>query len=407
MPETIIKINLDKYRIDGEAMLVIDTVERSVPAKGGIRIHSNVNEDEVAALAGEMTKKCILAGIPFGGAKGGIRLADLSKVNQAMYAFGRELAKLDFIPYKWCAAPDVNTDSHSMDAFIAGCASVKGWRKSRLAATGKSTGIPHELGSTAYGLVFALERLIHGLDLDLRLDGCSAIVEGRGEVGGNAITLLLDRGVIIRGFSDIGGVLYSEKGLDANALRDMIRTAKPLQQMRDVFHEAEYNGIPATLLRRKADVLVLAGPGRSIHAENCNDINCNIIAEGSNIAYTDKAIRDEVTRRGIYSIPGIIANAGGVISSYEEWMLENENLIYLDIDEKWKRVKASIEKRVQRNISDLCSLIRSRPDVNTFDLALEMAEERLVSYRDENRKLRTLTKRINRELEDQFSVFTM
>lgn len=149
MSENIIKINLYKFNIDGEAILVIDNTERGVPAEGGIRIHSKVTEEEITALSGEMTKKRILADLPFGGAKGGIRLAKLDQIEEAMFAFGRELAKMEILPYKWCAAPDVNTDSNAVDAFVAGCASVKGWRKARLAATGKSTGIPHELGSTA------------------------------------------------------------------------------------------------------------------------------------------------------------------------------------------------------------------------------------------------------------------
>ena len=194
MSEMSIKLNLDKYCVEGTAILVIDTVGKTVPAKGGIRVHPNVTEEEIASLAAEMTKKCILAGLPFGGAKGGIRLADISQVERAMYGFGRELSKLDFIPYKWCAAPDVNTDSTAIDAFIAGCASVKGWRKARIAATGKSSGIPHELGSTAYGVVLSIEQTIEQLGMPLSLANSRAIVEGIGEVGGNTIKLLLDKG---------------------------------------------------------------------------------------------------------------------------------------------------------------------------------------------------------------------
>lgn len=164
MPESVVKIDLNRFGIDGEGILVIDCTERGVPAKGGIRVHAKVSEEEVSALAGEMTKKCILADLPFGGAKGGIRLANLELVEEAMFAFGRELAKMEIIPYKWCAAPDVNTDSAAVDAFVAGCASVKGWRKARLAATGKSTGIPHELGSTAYGVVLSVEETIKNMN---------------------------------------------------------------------------------------------------------------------------------------------------------------------------------------------------------------------------------------------------
>ena len=111
-----------------------------------------------------MTNKCILANLPFGGAKGGIRLQDMKQLEEAMFAFGRELAKMEILPDRWCAAPDVNTDSSAIDAFVAGCASVIGWRKSRLAATGKSTGIPHELGSTAFGVVLSIEETLKGMN---------------------------------------------------------------------------------------------------------------------------------------------------------------------------------------------------------------------------------------------------
>jgi len=102
MAETTVKIDLNKFGIDAEAILVIDCTERGVPAKGGIRVHTKVTEEEVAALAGEMTKKCILADLPFGGAKGGIRLANLEQVEEAMFAFGRELSKMEVLPYGWC-----------------------------------------------------------------------------------------------------------------------------------------------------------------------------------------------------------------------------------------------------------------------------------------------------------------
>jgi glutamate dehydrogenase/leucine dehydrogenase len=407
MSETVIKINLEKYRIKGEAILVIDTTERSVPAKGGIRIHRNVTEEEIAALASEMTRKCVLADLPFGGAKGGIRLEDLSQVNQAMYAFGRELAKIDFIPYKWCAAPDVNTDSVAIDAFIAGCASVKGWRKARLAATGKSTGIPHEIGSTAYGVILSIEEMLKKTGIDLSLDNASAIVEGTGEVGGNAMKILLEKGTTISGISDITGSIYLGTGLDGKKLTELLETKKTVQEMTQFFSYAEFDPNPAALLSRKADILVLAGPGRSINEINCHTLEVGLIAEGANIAYTKNELRDTVHGMGIISIPGIIANSGGVISSYEEWMLENENLIHISIPEKWERVKASIETRICRNIRELCTKMKSVPSKNPYQCALEMAEERLEYIRCENRKLRKLTKKINSELEEQFSVYTV
>jgi glutamate dehydrogenase/leucine dehydrogenase len=407
MAETIIKINLDKYKIAGEAILVIDTIERSVPAKGGIRVHSQVNEVEIAALAGEMTKKCVLADLPFGGAKGGIRLENPADIKKAMYAFGREIAKIDFIPYRWCAAPDVNTDAAAIDAFIAGCASVKGWRKARLAATGKSTGIPHELGGTAYGVLLSLTETIKHLDLAIDLSRATAIVEGTGEVGGNLIKLMLEKGVAIRGVSDITGALYSSDGLDEAKLTVLLEHRATVRTMAGVFSDATLTDDPGTLLAKPADILMLAGPGRSLNAENCAKLQVKLIGEGANIAYTDHALRDTVHQRGIISIPGIIANSGGVISSFEEWLLENENLLHLPLDEKWTRVKQSIAARVSRNIRELCGKMVLDRATNPYRHALQMAADRLELDRVETRKLRNETKKINRELEERFAVYTL
>jgi glutamate dehydrogenase/leucine dehydrogenase len=406
MAETVIKIDLKKFAIDGEAILVIDNTERGIPSKGGIRIHSKVTEEEIGALASEMTKKCILADLPFGGAKGGIRLADLALVEEAMYAFGRELAKMEIVPDRWCAAPDVNTDSNAVDAFVSGCASVRGWRKARLAATGKSTGIPHELGSTAYGVVLAIEQAIANLDLPKRLDQSTVIVEGIGEVGGNAIRILMQKGSVVLGLSDITGMVYSASGLDRAVLRRMIDRKSRVVDAAEEFSDAVFQKDPAALLTRQADILILAGPGRSMNQDNCPDLKVKIIGEGANIAYTDPALRDMVNAMGIFSIPGIIANSGGVTSSYEEWMLENENLVHLSIEEKWKKVKRSIELRICRNMAELCSIYREDGKRNPFDCALKMAGERLDKAMIETRQLEAQTKEINRRLEEKFKVYT-
>jgi glutamate dehydrogenase/leucine dehydrogenase len=406
MPETIIKINLGKYSIDGEAILVIDTIEKTAPAKGGVRVHPNVTEEEIAALASEMTKKCVLADLPFGGAKGGIRLSRLDQVERAMYAFGRELSKLEFLPYKWCAAPDVNTDSTSIDAFIAGCASVKGWRKSRIAATGKSSGIPHELGSTAYGVVLSMEETIKNLSLPISLQNSGVIVEGIGEVGGNAVKILTDKGARILGVSDITGCIYDGNGLDSKMLCDLIAHKTTVRVMSESFTKAEYNASAATLLLKEADILLLAGPGRSINEKNVSGLRVKLIAEGANIAYADNDLRGSVYKNGIISIPGIIANSGGVISSYEEWLLENEDLMSISMDEKWERVKGSIERRITRNISELCDIIKASPTKNPYECALQLADDRSRTARTANRDLRNKTKKINSELEKKFSVFT-
>ncbi len=407
MSEMSIKLNLDKYCIEGTAILVIDTVEKTVPAKGGIRVHPNVTEEEIASLSAEMTQKCILAGLPFGGAKGGIRLTDMSQLERAMYGFGRELSKLDFLPYKWCAAPDVNTNSVAIDAFIAGCASVKGWRKARISATGKSSGIPHELGSTAYGVILSLEKTIEYLGLDITLPGARVLVEGVGEVGGNAVKLLIAKGARIAGISDITGSLYAPRGLNAALLLKNLETRKTAQAMASDFPDAVFSPKSADLLGREADILVLAGPGRSITPEKAEHLKVKIIVEGANIAYSETELRKTINNRGIISIPGIIANSGGVISSYEEWVLENQDKMENSMEEKWEIVKTSIETRITRNISDLCSkLTQCNRRKTPLECALEIANERQQKAREANHNLRNKTKRINSELEKKYAVFT-
>ncbi len=406
MAQTVIKLNLDKYSLDGEAILVIDTIERTAPAKGGVRIHANVTEDEISALAAEMTKKCILAGLPFGGAKGGVRLADLTQTKRAMYAFGRELSKLDFLPYRWCAAPDVNTDSTSVDASIAGCASVKGWRKSRIAATGKSSGIPHELGSTAFSVVLSIEEIITNLNLPISLNSARVIVEGTGEVGGNAVKILMEKGANILGVSDISGSVYTPQGLEQKKLCEHISKNTFVKDLAAEFPSARFDPDSSVLLSKEADILILAGLGRSINEQTAPLLKVKLISEGANIAYTNDSIRSDVHRRGIISIPGIIANSGGVISSYEEWLLECEARMGISIEEKWERVKASISQRISRNISELCRIMSEHPDVNPYQCALELAEMRERSSRNADRELREKTKEINALLETKFSVYT-
>jgi glutamate dehydrogenase/leucine dehydrogenase len=239
------------------------------------------------------------------------------------------------------------------------------------------------------------------------LPQATAIVEGIGEVGGNLIKLLLEKGVTIRGVSDITGALYSSQGLDREKLTVLLDHQTMVRTMSAVLPDAEFMTDSQNLLAKPADILALAGPGRSLNEVNCERLQVKVIGEGANIAYTDHSLRDVVNRRGIISIPGIIANSGGVISSYEEWRLENENLLHLSTTEKWERVKHSIEKRIGRNIKDLCRKISADQAINPYQHALRMAADRLEFARVETRKLRNQTKKINQELEEKFAVFTL
>lgn len=408
MSNMIVKVDLNQFSIDGEGILVIDSLERGLPAKGGIRVHPNVTEEEIASLAAEMTRKCILADLPFGGAKGGIRLADLSRVREAMFAFGRELAKMNIIEERWCAAPDVNTDSNAVDAFVAGCASVTGWRRARLCATGKSTGIPHELGSTAFGVILSIEKAIEKLKSPFTLSSCSAIVEGIGEVGGNAVKILLGKGTKICGISDISGCVYKKDGLDKNKLLQLIESKKTISEWLQNFDDDFdlFDTKSSTLLKQEADILILAGPGRSMNPDTVKELKVKLIGEGANIAYIEPALRDEVNMRGIFSIPGIIANSGGVTSSFVEWKLENESLTGLPLDKKWEMVKENIHQRIESNMDDLCARYLKDSSKNPYIYAQDIAKERLEKAMKDKCELEARTKEINLQLEKEFAVYT-
>lgn len=186
----------------------------------------------------------------------------------------------------------------------------------------------------------------------------------------------------------------------------MIEDKKSVSNIVEYFPSAQFDEKPSSILTKQAEILILAGPGRSLNDDNCKELKVKIIGEGANIAYTRAELRNIVNGLGIFSIPGIIANSGGVISSYEEWLLENENLIHISIDEKWKRVKESIERRIKRNISELCSRFLVYNKRNPYDYALDMARERLDLATQESKKLELLTKKINKHLEEKFEVYT-
>jgi glutamate dehydrogenase/leucine dehydrogenase len=254
--------------------------------------------------------------------------------------------------------------------------------------------------------VLCISEIIEGMDLNIALSGARAIVEGIGEVGGNAIKILLSKGTRICGISDITGALYNKNGLEAGSLNRLIDSKATIKEMLQDFKNAEFNELSSSLLTKEADILLLAGPGRSITEENAKALKVKLIAEGANIAYKTAKAREIVNNRKIISIPGIIANSGGVISSYEEWVLENENIMHIDITEKWERVKASIDKRIKKNIKELCLKLKNNPELTTYECAILMAEERTEHMNNENKKLRELTKEINGELQEKFAVFT-
>jgi glutamate dehydrogenase (NAD(P)+) len=288
------------------------------PSKGGIRFDPAVNLDEVRALAAWMTWKCAVVDIPYGGAKGGIacnpRQMSAGEMERLMRAY--TTAMLDvFGPDQDIPAPDMGTGPREMAWLMDEYSKSKGMTVQAV-VTGKPLVLGGSLGRTeATGRGVMVSALAGMEKLRLNPYRATAAVQGFGNVGSHAASLLRERGVCIQGISDISGAFYNEGGIDieaAIAYRD--RNNGTLEG----FQGAEM--IPAyELLTLPVDVLVPAAKEDVITHHNVSGIQAKMIVEGAN-GPTSFMADDIINEKGIMVVPDILANAGGVTVSYFEWV---------------------------------------------------------------------------------------
>ena len=287
------------------------------PSKGGIRYAPDVDIDEVKALASWMTWKCAIANIPFGGAKGAVK-CDPKKLSKS------ELEKITrrytsnmldvFGPDIDIPAPDMNTDEQVM-AWIMDTYSMH----KRTTVTGVVTGKPIVIGgsrgrreATGRGVMIATLSALKKLEIDPK--GCTAVVQGFGNVGSVSADLLLKEGVKIIAISDVTGGYYDKNGIDIPMAIEYVKLHKSLEG--GDFGEKVTN---EELLEIECDILIPAAKEDQISADNAGNIKCKLIVEGANgptSADADQILRD----KQIMVIPDILANSGGVIVSYFEWV---------------------------------------------------------------------------------------
>ena len=287
------------------------------PSKGGIRYHPDVTLDEVRALAMWMTWKCAVVGIPYGGAKGGVvcdpKQMSQNELENLTRRYATEIAIL-MSPEGDIPAPDVNTNPRIM-AWIMDTYSMHRGYSTPAVVTGKPVEIGGSLGrseATGRGVMFTTREALKVKGIPL--DGATVAVQGFGNVGAVAAYLLQDKGCKIIAVSDSQGGIYNPKGLDA---RDVMRFKA---ENRTVV------GYPGTdrltneeLLELECDVLVPCALENVITAHNAPRIKAKVIAEGANGPTTPEA--DEILYdRGIFVVPDVLANAGGVTVSYFEWV---------------------------------------------------------------------------------------
>ena len=295
------------------------------PSKGGIRYAPDVTLDEVRALAAWMTWKCAVVNIPFGGAKGGV-ICDPHKmsIGELERMTRRYTAELfEFIgPEKDVPAPDVNTNEQTM-AWIMDTYSMHMRQTVTAVVTGKPINIGGSRGrreATGRGIMIVCDEAIK--KLGMRPESTRVIVQGFGNVGSNAALLMRQAGYKITGIIEVTGSLYNKNGIDVRALFDYRQKHETLAG----FPEAEAAD-PAELLVTDCDILIPAATENQITSRNADRVKCKILAEGANGPTTASA--DEIlAEKGVFVIPDILCNAGGVTTSYFEWVQDRQGYFW-------------------------------------------------------------------------------
>jgi glutamate dehydrogenase (NAD(P)+) len=316
------------------------------PAKGGIRYAPDVNIGEVRALAAWMTWKCAVVNVPFGGAKGGIicdpQQMSMGELERMTRRYASEL--LDFIgPEKDVPAPDMNTNEQTM-AWIMDTYSMH----SRHTVTAVVTGKPIDLGgsagrreATGRGILFVVNEAIKRFKMTPR--ETRVVVQGSGNVGGIGAKLLHETGYKVVAISDIHGGIYNPNGIDIPEALQYLWTTRSFEG---------YEGVEFVnnqeLLELPCDVLVPAATENQINSQNADRIQCKVLAEGANGPTT--AAADEILHeKGIFVIPDILANAGGVTVSYFEWVQDRMGYF-------WREdvVNERLQDKMVASFNDLC-----------------------------------------------------
>lgn len=314
------------------------------PAKGGIRFHPDLNVEHVSDLAFLMALKCAVVDIPFGGAKGGVVVnpKDLSRGELELVTRAYIRAIADFIgPFKDIPAPDVYTDEKVMVWILDEYENLK-----RMHVPAIVTGKPDELGgiharkySTSLGGIYVLERALG--ESGLEREGMSVSVQGFGNVGENAARILHERGYRVIAVSDSRGGIYNDLGLDIPRVirhKETTGTVNGFEGATILSND--------DLLLTDCDILVPAALSGQLDAKNAENVKARFILELANAPSSREA--DEIFyQRSILLIPDVLANAGGVVGSYFEW-IQSLNSDYWDNGKVLKRLQESMTSSFDR-----------------------------------------------------------
>jgi len=328
-PEKILEVYDPKTGMHG--FTVIDNTALG-PAKGGIRMTPTVTIDEVARLARAMTWKCALADLPFGGGKSGIvaNPKELTKERklEIIKSFAKAIKPIS--PSLYVAAPDMNTGEEEMRAFaeVNGLKSCTGKPANMCLEPGKECGIPHEYGSTGFGVFHStiVGMKYAGLDKNAKI-----AIEGFGNVGTFAAKYFFENSYKVVAVSDSKGCIFNENGLDINELLKVKKETKSVinYEQGKVINNEE-------IFTLDVDVLIPSAIPDVINEQNVDSIKAKLVVEAANIPVKPE-IEEKLYEKGIIVIPDFVANAGGVISSYAEYIGKTPEDMFKIVEEKIKK----------------------------------------------------------------------
>ena len=338
------------------------------PYKGGVRFHPEVDLDEVRALAELMTWKTALVEVPFGGAKGGVNCPadelERSELQSIARSFMDKIEKV-LGPTRDIVAPDVGTDAQTMAWMMDEYGKLHGHTPASV--TGKPISLEGSYGresATGRGLVDVFTAAAE--ELELNPADTTFVVQGFGNVGSWFARIMQELGARMVGVSDASGALRSEQAIDAEALQAHLVEGGRLPE----FEGAEAIGA-GDLLEIECDVFVPAALGGMLHEHNADRLSCRMLLEGANSPTTPKA--DEIlTDKDIRIVPDVMANAGGVLVSYFEWV---QNLQHF----RWEEdaVNHALRERMRRAYRAVAERARDE-DLPLRVAAYELGIERVV-----------------------------
>ena len=332
------------------------------PYKGGIRYHPEVKLDEVKTLALLMTMKCALARLPFGGAKGALRIDPRSVSKQELMRVTRRLTAAlgdNIGPDYDIPAPDVGTNSQIM-AWMADTYINFAETSRKVTARGIVTGKPLAFGgsagrekATGQGLVYVLDALLPGMGIELSKVSCSLI--GYGNVGSWTARLLQARGTTLKAVMDHTGAILNENGIDAEAL------AQHVQATGGVHNFADATAVNTeTFYATPVDLFIPAALEQMVDLEHAKHMQCKVLVEGANAPTTPRAER-YLLEKGVEVLPAILCNAGGVTVSYFEWKQNRQSETWDEakVDAQLKTIMTRSAERVLEMAERLDSSMRT------------------------------------------------